>query len=81
MTQKIILIPIAMVRPTHDFIYAPSRHRPIKEIDYSEFVNHYADHPRSIKVSFAPDGVSEPQPVTAYGFGLDAWRIVGEESL
>lgn len=76
----ITMIPIAMVRPTHDFIYAPNRLKQPRQIGYSEFVNHYADHPRSIKISFAPDGVSNPQTVTAYGFGLDAWWIVERES-
>lgn len=71
--------PITMVRPTRDFIYTPSRLRPSKEIEYSEFVERYADHPRNIKVSFDEDGISNPQPTTAYGFGLDAWWIVEED--
>lgn len=45
-------------------------------ITEAEFMVRYADNPHVVQVSFEPDGVSNPQPVTAYGFGFDCWWIV-----
>lgn len=74
--KTITLQPIAMVTPTREGIYAPSRLKQPKTIDYQEFLKKYADYSRPIPVSFAADGKSNPQIVTAYGFGLDCWYIV-----
>lgn len=70
--QMITLIRIAMVRPNAG-VYAPGPQRQITE---DEFMVRYADNPHVVQVSFEPDGVSNPQPVTAYGFGFDCWWIV-----
>lgn len=67
--QMITLIRIAMVRPNAG-VYAPGPQRQITE---DEFVDRYADHAHVIRVSFEPDGISNPQPVTAYGFGSVWW--------
>ena len=71
------LQPIAMVRPNGQGIYAPSRIRSIKEMSESEFFERYFSNgqPRAIQVSFEEDGLSNPQLVTAYGYGLDCWYI------
>lgn len=76
MSQQVTLQPIAMVTPTKEGIYAPSRVSQSKTIDYEEFLEKYADHCKTIRVSFAADGKSNPETVTAYGFGLDCWYIV-----
>jgi len=65
---------IAMTRPTKEFIYTPSR--PPVQICQAEFLEKYADDPHVIQVSFANDGISDPQPLTAYGNGLDCYYIV-----
>ena len=69
---------IAMLQPTAEFIYAPDGW-PAKKFDYAEFLEKFADRPHVIQVSFADDGVSDPQPVTAYANGLDCWYIVAGE--
>lgn len=74
----IVLQPIAMVRPTAAGIYAPSRLQPRRTISEAAFLEVYADHPHQALVSFAPDGYSNPETVTVYGFGFDAWYIVAE---
>lgn len=74
----VTLQPIAMVTPTAEDIYAPSRISKSKQISYVEFLAKYSDHPRPIMVSFAPDGKSNPQPTTAYGVGMDCWYIVAD---
>lgn len=73
----ITLTRIAMVVPTAQGIYAPSRIDKPRQITEAEFMTRYADQPHIIQVSFEPDGKSNPQPITAYGFGLDCWWIVG----
>ncbi len=74
--MQITLQPIAMVTPTREGIYAPSRLEQSKTIDYQEFLKKYADRPRPIKVSFVADGKSNPKIVTAYGFDMDCWYII-----
>ena len=76
--EMITLTPIAMITPSRRSIYAPSRLEQPRQISQADFLARYADNPRSILVSFAPDGASDPQRVTAYGCGLDCWWIVGE---
>jgi hypothetical protein len=71
-----VLQPIAMVKPTRDCVYTPSRLRQERTIPYAAFLRQYADTARVILVSFDEDGISDPQPVTAYGRGLDCWYIV-----
>lgn len=65
----VTLQPVAMITPTKEDIYAPSRIQQPKTIPYIEFLRKYADSPKLIKVSFDPDGKSNPQSITAYGFG------------
>jgi hypothetical protein len=74
--RNVILQPVTMLRPNAQFIYAPSKLRPVKRISEREFVTCYAGSAQAIQVSFEADGVSNPQPVTAYGRGLDCWYIV-----
>jgi len=76
MAETITMQPIAMIRPTRECIYAPCRLSPVREISNAEFLEKFADRPHVIQVSFEPDGVSNPQPVTAYGFGLSCWYII-----
>ncbi len=66
MSKKVTLIPIAMVRPTKEFIYAPSRIRPSVEVDQETFISQYSDHGKAIPVSFESDGVSNPILTTTY---------------
>ena len=73
--RTITLIGITMRVPTDKFIYSPSCSQKPKIISYERFLERYAGHPYKILVSFEPDGVSNPQPTTAYGYGLDAWWI------
>lgn len=70
------LQPLAMIAPSTRAIYAPSRLQPTKTITAAEFLESYADHSRVILVSNAADGVSDPQRMTAYGFGWDCWYVV-----
>lgn len=71
----ITLVPLAMVTVTEEGIYAPSRLQQPRPVSYSEFLDRFADHPKVISVSFAPDGKSDPQQLTAYGFGMDCWYL------
>jgi hypothetical protein len=64
-----------MVRPTSRGIYAPSRLRQSFQTDPRN-IDAIRDFGRTILVSFEPDGISNPQPVTAYGFGWSCWYIV-----
>lgn len=77
--MQITLQPIAMCIPTSQFIYAPSRLEPPRQMSYDCFLARYADYPREVLVSFEADGRSRPVRVTAYGYGLDCWWIVKEE--
>lgn len=74
-----ILTPIAMRRPNRAGIYAPSQLRQPKEITYREFLATFADNPQQVPVSFDNDGVSNPQSLTAYSYGMDAWYIIIQE--
>lgn len=79
-TEKTVTLqPLAMVIPTREGIYAPSRIRPKKVVGLAEFMAKFADHPRPVLVSFAPDGKSHSRRITAYGFGLDCWYLVVPE--
>jgi len=64
--QKVTLVPIAMVKPTKEFIYAPSKIRPIVEVDHDTFISECADNGKSILVSFEKDGKSNPILTTTY---------------
>lgn len=72
----VTLTPVAMVVPNEAGVYALSRIRKPKQITEKKFNERYASNPIDILVSFAPDGVSEPQTITGYGYGLDAWYIL-----
>lgn len=61
---KVTLIPIAMVTPTEESIYAPSRIRPSVEVDEGKYTR-----VQDILVSFAPDGKSDAAPVPTYVAG------------
>lgn len=63
---KVKLTPIAMRRPTDDFIYAPSKIRSSVEVSKEEFNLDYADSGKAINVSFESDGISNPKSTTAY---------------
>lgn len=68
---------VSMVVPTTDCIYAPSRiDTELKRLSECEFLERYADGAQCMLVSFEDDGFSNPQRVTAYGYGLDCWWIV-----
>lgn len=74
----ITLTPIEMIVPTVAGVYAPSRLQPDRQMTRGEFLLRFADTGRAVPVSFAPDGKSDPQMMTAYGSGFDAWWIVSE---
>lgn len=59
--KKVTLIPIAMVTPTKECIYAPSRIRPSIEVNEGEYTQ-----VQDIPVSFAPDGKSDAVAVPTY---------------
>ncbi len=61
MIKKITLIPIAMVTPTEEFIYAPSRIRPSIEVNSDEYTQ-----VQDIPVSFEADGKSNAIPTATY---------------
>lgn len=67
--SHVMLQPVAMVTPNKQSIYAPSRILKPVEKDISQMT------PKTILVSFAQDGVSNPQRMTAYSNGLDCWYI------
>ena len=75
MTDQLIkLRRVAMYAVTQECIYAPTEH--IKEVTLDYFMSRYADGGYSMRISFEPDYKSNPQQVTGYGYGLDAWWIV-----
>ncbi len=61
MSDKVTLIPVAMVRPTEESIYAPSTLRPAIEVDEAE-----CTQVQNILVSFAADGKSDPALIPSY---------------
>ena len=67
--DKVTLIPIAMVMPTKECIYAPSRIESSVQISQKQFVTEYADSAKGIQVSFAEDGNSDASTTTAYTNG------------
>lgn len=75
-TAKVRIIPVKMVTPNARGIYAPSR---IGRAFYTDQANldAIANCSQTILVSLEPDGVSNPQPVKAYGYKMRCWYIVG----
>lgn len=69
--MRIILQPVAMLKPGKESNYEPSRISPPKEISEAEFLERYADWPKEIMVS--------GRRQTAYSFGLDCWYVVAGE--
>ncbi len=65
MSNDVYLQRIAMVAPTEECIYAPSRTQTYKTINQSEFMEKYYENARVMGVSFEPDGKSNPQPTVA----------------
>lgn len=65
--KKVTLIPIAQRRPNQNFVSAPSKVRPSIEVTQEEFEAKYAGTAHTRTVSFEADGISNPQPTTAYG--------------
>ena len=66
------LLPLTMRVPNRDGIYAPSNLENEKELSISEFEKYSG---KEINVSFDRDGISNPQMMTAYGYGLDCWYL------
>lgn len=66
MSEKVTLIPVAMVTPTEECVYAPSRIESPIEVGQEKFISEYADNAKSIPVSFAADGKSDPIPTETY---------------
>lgn len=77
-SKKVILTPITMVRPSKDFVQAPSRIRPEIEMSQEEF-SEIADTAKTSLVSMESDGISNAKQVTAYSVpikvqsGLKGW--------
>jgi len=69
MPKKIALIQIAMVTPTKECTYAPSKIRPNVEVSQEDFLSQYADTAQAISVSFEQDGKSNATLTTAYTKG------------
>lgn len=72
------IIPVAMVKPNRACIYAPSR---IRQSFWTKRTNLQAisNHSKEIQVSFAEDGISDPEYMTAYGYTWYCWFIVAPE--
>lgn len=68
--MKQLMIPIAMVVPNSQGVHAVSRLAKPEYKDISQM------SPKDIKVSFQPDGTSNPITKTAYSNGLDCWWIL-----
>lgn len=66
MSDKVILVPIAMRKPSEDFIQAPSVLWPEIEMSEAEFNDQVADTAKASLVSLEPDGISNPQKIIAY---------------
>ena len=60
------LHPIAMVTPTKDFVYAPSKIRSSVEVSDEKFIEDIAGTAKAVPVSFEDDGKSNPQNTTTY---------------
>ena len=58
--------------PNSNGIYAPSRQSLPKKISVGDFEKNTSVN---IQVSFSRDGISNPQTMTAYGYGLDCWYL------
>jgi hypothetical protein len=76
--MDLILRPLTMRRFNSEGVYAPSRLRRPQSLSYEAFLARYADYPGEILVSFAPDGFSRPERLTAYSPPglLGSWTIV-----
>lgn len=72
MDLQMILTPLAMRVPNWQGVYALSRLQKPKMLTLAEFRKYSA---REILVSFEPDGISNPQRVPAYAYGLDCWYL------
>ena len=66
------LIPLAMRVPNSQGIYTLSKHSKPKKINQSDFIKYNGV---DIKVSFHKDGISNPQTMTAYAYGMDCWYL------
>lgn len=78
--MNVTLQPVAMLVPTQECIYQPSKLRPQKTISESEFIERYADHP--IEINVCPTGIVDPaemvaksKQVTVYSSGADCWYV------
>ena len=72
--QLVKLRRVAMYTVTQECIYAPTEYT--KEVTLDYFMSRYADGGQVMRMSFEADYKSNPQQVTGYGYGLDAWWIV-----
>ena len=68
------LTPLAMRIPNRQGIYGLSKLQVPKMLTWYEFTANYTSS--DILVSQEPDGISNPETMTAYGFGLDCWYLV-----
>lgn len=63
--KKVTLIPISMITPTKEHVYAPSKLESEAEVTEKEFLK-MADNSKLIPVSFDDDGKSNPVQTAAY---------------
>ena len=75
LAELVTVVPVAMVVPNGKGIYAPSWVRQSFPTA-SQNIDAVRNYSRTILVSFDEDGVSNPQPITAYGHGWSCWYIV-----
>ncbi|MCP4083183.1 MAG: hypothetical protein GY743_23420 [Planctomycetaceae bacterium] len=66
MAKTIFLKPIAMVVPTEECIYAPSRIQAKFAVSRQQFRKEYAGNAHTVQVSFEPDGKSNPRNIPSY---------------
>ena len=64
--MKLIMKALAQITPNYAGTQAPSQLETSIEMDSDTLAECYGDTAHAAKVSFNPDGVSDPQLVTAY---------------
>lgn len=66
------LLLLAMRVPNSQGIYTLSNSDSVKELSVEEFEKYQG---REINVSLDRDGISNPQKMTAYAYGLSGWYL------
>ena len=76
--DRVLIVPVTMIRPNSECIYAPSH---LAHPFYTNKSNLRAivNCSRTILVSLEKDGISNPQPMMAYGLGWYCWFVAIEE--